>query len=361
MPAPTSRSSAPILPGTWAPAPREDELYLDPYVILEQTLTDGAGATKTIKVGLIGFVPPQIMLWDRGHLEGSFAVRDILEAARAWVPEMREAGADIVVALSHSGIKPGPEEAMAENASLQLAAIDGIDAVVTGHQHLVWPGKDFEGDGVDLAAGTISGKPAVMAGFWGSHMGLIDLLLEQDGADWRVAAAETSARPIYERLEDRSIKPLVPDYQPAIDATAQIHAGDARLCPRRGRPDHGAAAILLRRRQRRSVRADRQPGTNLVRGAAPAGHGVGGHPDPLRRRSVQIRRPRRAGILYRRARRPDRHQERRRRLSLPEHLAGGGDHRRRRQGMAGALRRHLRPGDAGRGGPGPARPRLPRL
>ena len=66
----------------------------------------GAGAEVPIKVGLIGFVPPQIMLWDRGHLEGQFATRDIVEAATAWVPQLREEGADIVIALSHSGIDP---------------------------------------------------------------------------------------------------------------------------------------------------------------------------------------------------------------------------------------------------------------
>jgi 2',3'-cyclic-nucleotide 2'-phosphodiesterase/3'-nucleotidase len=203
--------------------PREDDLHLPPYVILDREITDGAGETRAIKVGLIGFVPPQIMLWDRGHLEGAFAARDILEAARAWVPEMREAGADVVVALSHSGIAPGPDAEMLENASLQLAAVDGIDAVVTGHQHRIWPSEDFSGDGIDLAAGTIGGKPAAMAGFWGSHMGLIDLMLEADSSGWRVAAAESSARPIYQRNEDRSVTALVADYAPAIEATAEVH------------------------------------------------------------------------------------------------------------------------------------------
>ena len=33
--------------------------------------------------------------------------------------------------------------------------------------------------GVDAGKGTLMGKPAVMAGFWGSHLGLIDLLLEK--------------------------------------------------------------------------------------------------------------------------------------------------------------------------------------
>lgn len=204
--------------------PRDDLLYAEPYVLLDRTVVDGAGTPRAIRIGLIGFVPPQVMLWDSGHLQGRFAVRDILEAARAWVPEMREAGADVVVALSHSGIAPGPETAMMENASFQLAGIDGIDAVVTGHQHRVWPGEDFAGEGLDPASGGMQGKAAVMAGFWGSHMGLIDLLLENDGGDWRVASFETEARPIYRRGEDRKVTALVGDYRPPLDATEAVHA-----------------------------------------------------------------------------------------------------------------------------------------
>lgn len=204
--------------------PRDDVLHLQPYVILERTVVDGTGASHPVRVGFIGFVPPQIMLWDRGHLEGKFQTRDIIEAARAWVPEMREAGADIVVALSHSGIDPAPAAPMMENASLHLAAVPGIDAVVTGHQHRVWPSDDFAGPGLDLSAGTLNGKPATMGGFWGSHMGLIDLLLERDGDAWTVAAAETSARPTYRRNEDRSVTALVGDYVPALAATEEVHA-----------------------------------------------------------------------------------------------------------------------------------------
>ena len=40
-----------------------------------------------------------------------------------------------------------------ENAALHLAKVPGIDAILTGHQHLVFPGKDFANiDGVDAAA-----------------------------------------------------------------------------------------------------------------------------------------------------------------------------------------------------------------
>jgi 2',3'-cyclic-nucleotide 2'-phosphodiesterase / 3'-nucleotidase len=204
--------------------PTEDDLYAPPYVILDRELTDGVGASLPIRIGIIGFVPPQIMQWDRAHLEDGFAVRDILEAARAWVPAVRAEGAHIVIALSHSGIDAGPETPMMENAALHLAGVDGIDVIVTGHSHLTFPSEDFTGDGIDGAKGTLSGKPACMAGFWGSHLGTIDLMLEQDGDDFRIAASESALRPIFERLEDRSVKPLVPDFAPAIAATATIHA-----------------------------------------------------------------------------------------------------------------------------------------
>ncbi len=215
--------SANVVKGELRANPREDELFVKPYVILDREVTDGAGRTHAIKVGLIGFCPPQIMTWDRLHLEGSANTRDIIETAAAFIPEMKEAGADIIVALSHSGIsETGPSDRM-ENASLYLAGIDGIDAVVTGHHHLVFPGDSYEASAlIDPEKGTLMGKPATMAGFWGSHMGLIDLALEHDGGEWRVAAAESSARPIYERVERDNV-PLVESDEAVLASIADVH------------------------------------------------------------------------------------------------------------------------------------------
>ncbi|MCB1362079.1 MAG: 2',3'-cyclic-nucleotide 2'-phosphodiesterase, partial [Rhodobacteraceae bacterium] len=67
-----ARADFPIVCANFAralgPTPREDQLHLPPYVILDRMLTDGAGAALPIKVGFIGFLPPQIMQWDRAHL-----------------------------------------------------------------------------------------------------------------------------------------------------------------------------------------------------------------------------------------------------------------------------------------------------
>ena len=204
--------------------PREDETLFKPYVILDREVTDGAGNTHPIRVGIIGFTPPQVMNWDRKHLEGNVEARDIVTTAEAFVPQMKEEGAEIIIALSHSGIGAAQHEDGMENASVPLAAVDGIDALMTGHSHLVFPSADYEGqDAIDLSAGTIHGKPAVMGGFWGSHMGLIDLLLERDGNAWKVVSTTSEARPIYERGEDRSITPLVEDDAEVLDSIRPEH------------------------------------------------------------------------------------------------------------------------------------------
>ncbi|MDJ0630399.1 MAG: bifunctional 2',3'-cyclic-nucleotide 2'-phosphodiesterase/3'-nucleotidase [Rhodobacter sp.] len=204
--------------------PRDDETLYDPYVILEKAVVDGAGAMHRINVGIIGFTPPQIMNWDRRHLEGNVQVRDIVAAAEAYVPEMKEKGADIIVALSHSGIGPDAHADGMENASVPLAAVDGIDVIMTGHHHLEFPGPRYQKTAaVDPEKGTLHGKPAVMAGFWGSHLGVIDLMLETSGGEWRIMGHESGNRPISKRNEDRSITALVDSDQGVLDAVQQEH------------------------------------------------------------------------------------------------------------------------------------------
>lgn len=211
--------------GQLASDPKKDDLFFKPYVIIEKQIKDGAGETSPVKVGFIGFVPPQIMVWDQKNLEGKAMTRDIVSAAKAWVPQMKADGADIVIALSHSGIDAASQTDGMENASLYVAGVDGIDAVFTGHQHLVFPGpKTWDGmKGVDAVKGTLQGKPAVMGGFWGSHMGLIDLLLEKDGNRWKVVDFTTEARPIYHRDDAKKVIADIGDKPEIVAAVKEEH------------------------------------------------------------------------------------------------------------------------------------------
>lgn len=184
---------------------------VQPYIILDRQITATDGQLHMIRVGVIGFAPPQLVGWNRMILQGRVMACNIMQAALHYVPQMRHAGAEIIVALSHSGI--GPEDATEdmENASVPLAAVPGIDAVLTGHTHLIFPGPGFAKTGViDPCKGTLHGKPAVMAGSNGSHVGVIDLLLDHSDGRWGVVAHRSRVEPIAQRDAQDQITARVP-------------------------------------------------------------------------------------------------------------------------------------------------------
>ena len=207
--------------------PSADETLLPPWTILTRRMRDAAGGWHEIRIGVIGLVPPQIEVWDRRHLQGQVRARDMVEAARAHVPLIRAAGADLVVVLSHSGIASDRDQPGMENAAVPLAAIEGVDAILCGHQHQTFPGPAFAGiEAVDVRAGTIHGKPAVMAGFWGSHLGLIDLTLRCEGEGWRIAGHRCHLRAIYCKSGGSGAGqglPLVADDQALAGLTREAH------------------------------------------------------------------------------------------------------------------------------------------
>ena len=203
--------------------PSNDENAYTPYLILEKTVTDESGAAHDLEVGVIGFVPPQIMQWDRSHLLGEVVAKDIVETAEKFVPQMLEEGADLIVAIPHSGFGAAERQELAENASYQLSRVDGIDAILFGHSHSVFPSEAFaDAPDVDLEKGTISGTPAVMPGFWGDHLGVVDLTLQGSEGAWEVVDSQSEARPIYDAEAE---EPLVEADQEVVEAVTAEHEG----------------------------------------------------------------------------------------------------------------------------------------
>lgn len=160
------------------PSPLRDKTLMPPFALLKRQVTDTEGRPHTLRIGVIGFAPPQIEVWDRDHLGDRIRMRDIIASARAWLPRLRAKGADVIVALAHSGIGPIEAEAGMENAATALATLPEVDAVIAGHCHLAFPGPGVPaGPGIDPVLGLLAGKPAVMPGHSGSHVGIIDLML----------------------------------------------------------------------------------------------------------------------------------------------------------------------------------------
>lgn len=177
----------------------EEVLPFVATVILERSVPALPHAPK-VKIGILSVLPPQTMIWDAQLLAGRVQVQDMAQSAMARAAELRQAGCDIVLALAHTGV--GGEEPVPdmENALRPIVATAGIDAVIGGHTHLVLPNPE-----------QAFGKPVVMPGAHGSHLGQIDLHLSHGDDGWNVETWSASAKPIARRDAWGRLMPLAPE------------------------------------------------------------------------------------------------------------------------------------------------------
>jgi 2',3'-cyclic-nucleotide 2'-phosphodiesterase/3'-nucleotidase len=194
-----------------------------PYAIIDKQVealdANGKPVKAIVRVGIIGFAPPTIMEWDKRWLEGRVYTTGVREAAQKYVPEMRKKGADLVVAISHGGLDAAPYTPTMENANWYLAQVPGIDAMLLGHSHQLFPSAassapQFNLPGVDKAKGFVHGVPTVMANLWGKHLGVIGLHLRHDGKRWLVERDKT-------RVEARAAQTGAKSY---VDADPAVMA-----------------------------------------------------------------------------------------------------------------------------------------
>ncbi|WP_334115240.1 bifunctional 2',3'-cyclic-nucleotide 2'-phosphodiesterase/3'-nucleotidase, partial [Mesotoga prima] len=175
------------------------DFLVNPFVILEREV-DGI----PIRIGVIGFTPPQIMSWGRRHLEGTVFTQTIIEQAEKYIRVLKDQS-DLVVAVAHTGISTDEITSYdaQENAAYYLAQVEGIDAMILGHQHSHFPGDFADIEGIDNDKGLIFGVPTVQPGSWGSHLGIINLDLAYDWTtgDWEVLDGSASLVPVTPEVE----------------------------------------------------------------------------------------------------------------------------------------------------------------
>ena len=136
-----------------------------------------------VKVAIIGVTTPGAMVWDRDNLKGRLRVGDIVQALPAQVRAAREAGADLVVVVAHSGL--GGESSYdtastrlgSENAMGRVAReVPGIDLIVIGHSHR------------EVRDTTINGVLVVQARNWATSLAIATFALEKQAGRWRVTS-----------------------------------------------------------------------------------------------------------------------------------------------------------------------------
>ncbi|PDY41379.1 bifunctional 2',3'-cyclic-nucleotide 2'-phosphodiesterase/3'-nucleotidase [Bacillus wiedmannii] len=190
-----------------------DQNYFKPYHVFEKEVEDESGQKQKVKIGVMGFVPPQVMNWDKANLEGKVKAKDIVETAKKMVPKMKAEGADVIVALAHSGVDKSGYNVGMENASYYLTEVPGVDAVLMGHSHTEM--KDV-----------FNGVPVVMPGVFGSNLGIIDMQLKKVNGKWEIQKEQSKPqlRPIADskgnplvKSDEKLVNEIKDDHQATID------------------------------------------------------------------------------------------------------------------------------------------------
>lgn len=154
-------------------------LHLDPPAdwLQRDVMLERAG----LRIGLLSVLPSRTEIWAHAHLSGRGRLSDMTRSCREAARRLRARGADLVIALAHTGIGTCP----LENALAQIAADGEVDALIGGHTHLRWPAPGGEEH--------LSGVPTVMPGYAAEALGCIDLHLSRD-AGGAVTVARAQAR-----------------------------------------------------------------------------------------------------------------------------------------------------------------------
>jgi 2',3'-cyclic-nucleotide 2'-phosphodiesterase/3'-nucleotidase len=148
-----------------------------PYTVLER---DG------VRIGLLGLVTPNVPAWEKPANYQGLTFEPMDEAARRWVPVLRDdMECDLVVVLAHTGFEYDSDnpDADPENYLGRLAAVPGIDLVLSGHTHTDMPPEEI--------GGAIVSQPWARA----RRLTRIDLELTRDESGWRITRWEGSNLP----------------------------------------------------------------------------------------------------------------------------------------------------------------------
>jgi len=149
--------------------------WAEPYAIIER---------EGVKVGFIGLATPETAYKTLKANVVNYEFRDSVEVITEWVPKVKDAGADIIIALTHLGSFQDKEGDITGEAA-DLCAVDGVDAVISAHTH-------------QRVSGLVNGKPLVQAYYAGRSFAKVTFIFDENN---RLVSAEPALDNLYERAD----------------------------------------------------------------------------------------------------------------------------------------------------------------
>jgi len=149
--------------------------WAEPFAIIER---------EGIKVGFIGLATPETAYKTKKVYVVNYEFRDSVETITEWVPKVKDAGADIIIALTHLGSWQDKEGDITGEAA-DLCAVDGVDAVISAHTH-------------QRVSGLVNGKPLVQAYKYGRSFAKLTFVFDENN---KLVSAEPFIDNLYARAD----------------------------------------------------------------------------------------------------------------------------------------------------------------
>ena len=149
--------------------------WAEPFAIIEK---------EGVKVGFIGMATPSTAYKTLKANVVNYEFRDPVEVMTEWVPKVKDAGADLIIALTHLGAFQDNEGNITGEAT-DLCAVDGVDAVISAHTH-------------QRVSGLVNGKPLVQAYYQGRSFAKLTFIFDEDN---KLISAEPFLDNLYERAD----------------------------------------------------------------------------------------------------------------------------------------------------------------
>jgi len=180
-------------------------------MLITRMMETASGKKVEVTVGIIGQTIPTLTSKTQNYT-GVLKTEDMVLNAQIQATKLKEMGADIIIALSHTGIGPESPELNFKNVAYALTKIPEVDVVVSGHEHNLFPTTDmtspyFNLPGVDKKSYLMNGKNVIMAGDRGEAVGVVELTLEvsEDGVEIVNRKSEIRQVTAKNTTEDKSI------------------------------------------------------------------------------------------------------------------------------------------------------------
>lgn len=147
--------------------------WAEPFVIIEK---------EGVKIGFIGLATPETAYKTLKANVVNYEFRDPVEVITEWIPKVKDAGADIIIVLTHLGSFQDKEGNITGEAAA-LCEVDGVDGVISAHTH-------------QRVSGLVNGKPIVQAYKNGRSIGKITFVFDENN---QLVSAEPSLDNLYKR------------------------------------------------------------------------------------------------------------------------------------------------------------------